>query len=49
MKVVAVIAAALLVLFLVLQAIGKGGEHGPGRHGRSAEGVYAPPNIASAL
>lgn len=38
-KVVAVIAAALLVLFLVLQVTGKGGDHGPGRHGGAFHGV----------
>ena len=38
-KVVAVIAAALLVLFLVLQLTGQGAQHGPGRHGRPLDGA----------
>lgn len=39
-RVVAVIAAVLLVLFLVLQLTGLGEGHGPGQHGRIDEGVH---------
>ena len=37
-KVVAIVAAALLVLFLVLQLTGQAAQHGPGRHGHPSLG-----------
>lgn len=52
-KVALLVAAALVVLFLVAQLAGVGGEHGPGRHGggdtrppmvnEGDDGRHAPP------
>lgn len=40
-KVFGVVALAVVLLFVVLLVTGRGGDHGPGRHGISA-GVAAP-------
>lgn len=41
-KVFGLVALALVLLFVVLQLTGVGGDHGPGRHGGS--GGQAPPS-----
>jgi hypothetical protein len=41
-KVVGVIVAVLVLLFIILQLAGVGGEHGPGRH--APPGTQTPPS-----
>lgn len=44
-KVLAITVGALVLIFIVLQLLGVGGEHGPGRH-QSAPGAAAAAMVA---